>query len=313
MVSIYKTVDDKLTALDAPEKGCWINAVSPTQEEVTKIASQLSIEHDFIAAALDEEESARIESEDGQLLVVVDIPTVEQDVTDNAYVYATLPMGIVLTEDYIVTVCTREVPMIGDFITGKVKSFWTYKKTRFVLQLLYRNAVRFLTYLRQIDRSSLRFEKEMYKSMRNKEMIQLLRIEKSLVYFSTSLKSNEVVLEKLMRQELVKRYPDDEELLEDVIIENKQAIEMCNIYSNVLSATMEAMGSLISNNLNIVMKALTSITLVISVPTLIASLWGMNVGGIPLANHPQGFLIMCVAAVVISLVAAVVLLKHKMF
>lgn len=313
MVSIYKTVDDKLTALDAPEKGCWINAVSPTQEEVTKIASQLSIEHDFIAAALDEEESARIESEDGQLLVVVDIPTVEQDVTDNAYVYATLPMGIVLTEDYIVTVCTREVPMIGDFITGKVKSFWTYKKTRFVLQLLYRNAVRFLTYLRQIDRSSLRFEKEMYKSMRNKEMIQLLRIEKSLVYFSTSLKSNEVVLEKLMRQELVKRYPDDEELLEDVIIENKQAIEMCNIYSNVLSATMEAMGSLISNNLNIVMKALTSITLVISVPTLIASLWGMNVGGIPLANHPHGFLIMCVAAVVISLVAAVVLLKHKMF
>ena len=149
--------------------------------------------------------------------------------------------------------------------------------------------------------------------MRNKEMIQLLRIEKSLVYFSTSLKANEVVLEKLMRQELVKRYPEDEDLLEDVIIENKQAIEMCNIYSNVLSATMEAMGSLISNNLNIVMKALTSITLVISVPTLIASLWGMNVGGIPLAEHQYGFLIMCVISLLLSLAAAAVLMKRKMF
>lgn len=311
MISIYKTVDDSLAALSEPEKGCWVNLVSPTQDEVRQIASMLSIEQDFVAAALDEEESARIESDAGQLMIVVDIPTVDQE--NGAYVYATLPMGVVMTEDYIVTVCTREIPLIADFLTGKVKGFWTYKKTRFVLQLLYRNAVRFLTYLRQIDRSSLRFENEMYKSMRNKEMIQLLRIEKSLVYFSTSLKANEVVLEKLMRQELVKRYPEDEDLLEDVIIENKQAIEMCNIYSNVLSATMEAMGSLISNNLNIVMKALTSITLVISVPTLIASLWGMNVGGIPLAEHPYGFLIMCVISLLLSLAAAAVLMKRKMF
>lgn len=311
MISIYKTVDDSLAALSEPEKGCWVNLVSPTQDEVRQIASMLSIEQDFVAAALDEEESARIESDAGQLMIVVDIPTVDQE--NGAYVYATLPMGVVMTEDYIVTVCTREIPLIADFLTGKVKGFWTYKKTRFVLQLLYRNAVRFLTYLRQIDRSSLRFENEMYKSMRNKEMIQLLRIEKSLVYFSTSLKANEVVLEKLMRQELVKRYPEDEDLLEDVIIENKQAIEMCNIYSNVLSATMEAMGSLISNNLNIVMKALTSITLVISVPTLIASLWGMNVGGIPLAEHQYGFLIMCVISLLLSLAAAAVLMKRKMF
>lgn len=241
----------------------------------------------------------------------MDVPIV--DVDDGTDVYATLPIGIVMTEDCIVTVCTREMPLISDFATGKVKGFWTYKKTRFVLQLLYRNAVSFLSYLRQIDRSSLRFEKEMYKSMRNKEMIQLLRIEKSLVYFSTSLKANEVVLEKLMRQELIKRYPDDEDLLEDVIIENKQAIEMCNIYSNVLSATMEALGSLISNNLNIVMKALTSITLVISVPTLIASLWGMNVGGIPLSDNPHGFLIMCLISLMLALIAVVMLWRRKMF
>lgn len=311
MLSIYKTEDDKLSALDAPEKGCWVNLVAPTPEEVRRVADELSIEADFVSAALDEEESARIESESGQLLVVVDMPTVEED--NGAYVYATLPLGIVMTEDAIVTVCLRDMPLTAEFVTGKVKGFWTYKKTRFVLQLLYRNAVRFLAYLRQIERSSLRFEKEMYKSMRNKEMIQLLMIEKSLVYFSTSLKANEVVLEKLMRQELVKRYPDDEDLLEDVIIENKQAIEMCNIYSNVLSATMEAFGSLISNNLNIVMKILTSITLVISIPTLLASLWGMNVGGIPLANNPYGFWLMCGVALAMSLIAIVALMRRRMF
>lgn len=311
MISIYKTVDDRLTELEAPEKGCWIHLQAPTQEEVKRVAERLEVDADLIAAALDEEESARIESDDGQILVVVDMPTVEQD--DDSYVYATLPMGIVLTEDYIITVCLREALLINDFVTGKVKGFWTYKKTRFVLQMLYKNAVRFLAYLKQIERSSLRFEKEMYKSMRNKEMVQLLKMEKSLVYFSTSLKANEVVLEKLMRQELVKRYPDDEDLLEDVIIENKQAIEMCNIYSNVLSATMDAFGSLISNNLNIVMKALTSITLIISVPTLIASLLGMNVGGIPFANDPNGFYIVLVISLLISVVAAVVLVKRKMF
>ncbi len=311
MVSVYKTLDDKLEQLDVPEKGCWVNMTAPTHEEVFKIARRLNMDKDFLAAALDEEESARIESDDGRLLVVVDVPIV--DVDDGTDVYATLPIGIVMTEDCIVTVCTREMPLISDFATGRVKGFWTYKKTRFVLQLLYRNAVSFLSYLRQIDRSSLRFEKEMYKSMRNKEMIQLLRIEKSLVYFSTSLKANEVVLEKLMRQELIKRYPDDEDLLEDVIIENKQAIEMCNIYSNVLSATMEALGSLISNNLNIVMKALTSITLVISVPTLIASLWGMNVGGIPLSDNPHGFLIMCLISLMLALIAVVMLWRRKMF
>ncbi len=311
MVSIYKTTDDRLVKLNEPEKGCWINMTAPAEEEVRMLAEQLNLDKDFLSAALDEEESARIESDDGQLLVVVDVPTVDEE--GEAYVYATLPMGIVITEDYIVTVSTHDMSIISEFSSGKVKSFFTYKKTRFVLQLLYKNAVRFLSCLRQIDRSSLRFETEMYKSMRNKEMIQLLRIEKSLVYFSTSLKANEIVLEKLMRQELFKRYPDDEDLLEDVIIENKQAIEMCNIYSNVLSATMEAMGSLISNNLNIVMKALTSITLVISIPTLIASLWGMNVGGIPFSDNPHGFLIMCIIACVMALVAVIALLRRKMF
>ncbi len=311
MLSIYKTADEGLVALDAPEKGCWVNLVAPTPGEVERVAGELAIEPDFISAALDEEESARIDSDSGQLLVVVDMPTVEEE--NGAYVYATLPLGIVLTEDAIVTVCLREMPLIAEFATGKVRGFWTYKKTRFVLQLLYRNAIRFLAYLRQIERSSLRFEKEMYKSMRNKEMIQLLMIEKSLVYFSTSLKANEVVLEKLMRQELVKRYPDDEDLLEDAIIENKQAIEMCNIYSNVLSATMEAFGSMISNNLNIVMKVLTSITLVISIPTLLASLWGMNVGGIPLSGNPYGFWVMCGVALAMSAVAIVALMRHRMF
>lgn len=311
MVSIYKTTDDQLDKLNEPEKGCWINMIAPSNEEVSKLSEQLTLDKDFLSAALDEEESARIESDNGQLLVVVDVPTVGEE--GESYVYATLPMGIVITEDYIVTVSSHDTSIISEFFDGKVKDFFTYKQTRFVLQLLYKNAVRFLSCLRQIDRSSLRFEKEMYKSMRNKEMIELIRIEKSLVYFSTSLKANEIVLEKLMRQEFFKRYPDDEDLLEDVIIENKQAIEMCNIYSNVLSATMEALSSLISNNLNIVMKALTSITLVISIPTLVASLWGMNVGGIPLSVNPHGFMLMCIIAFAMALVAVIALFRHKMF
>ena len=159
MLSIYKTVDDQLTTLDAPEKGCWVNLTAPKPEEVQRVANELQIEPDFISAALDEEESRRESTaKTGQLLDVVDVPTVEED--NGAYVYATLPVGIVLTENVIVTVCLREMPLILEFTMGKVKGFWTYKKTRFVLQLLYRNAVTFLAHLRQIERSSLRLRRK---------------------------------------------------------------------------------------------------------------------------------------------------------
>ncbi len=180
-----------------------------------------------------------------------------------------------------------------------------------LLQILYRNSVLFLSYLKQIDKNSTRVEQELHKSLKNQELIQMLKLEKSLVYFATSLKSNEVVMEKLMRMSFIKKYPDDMELLEDVIIENKQAIEMCNIYRDILSGTMNAFASVISNNLNIVMKLLTSITIILSIPTLIASLWGMNVG-VPFANNPFGFVIVIAISVLIALGSAVVMVRKNM-
>ena len=310
MLQIFKSVDDTLTTLEAPEKGCWVHMTAPTQEEVASVAASLQLEADFLNAALDEEESPRIEMEDGQTLVLVDIPMVE--VEGKTYVYATIPFGIILSEDSIVTVCLQESSIIRDFTDGRVRGFWTFKRSRFVLQLLYRNASRFLAYLRQLDRASTPVEQELHKSMRNKELIQMLTIEKSLVYFSTSLKSNEVVLEKLLRQEFIRKYPEDADLLQDVIIENKQAIDMCSIYKDVLSGTMDAFASVISNNLNIVMKVLTSITLVISIPTLIASFMGMNVP-MPLAGNPYGFWIVAGISAVVSLVSIAILYRKKMF
>ncbi len=227
-------------------------------------------------------------------------------------IYSTIPLGIILIGDSIVTICLKDSPIIRDFIENKVKTFYTFKKTRFILQILYRNAIKYLQYLKQIDKESSRIENELHKSMKNKELIQLLALEKSLVYFSTSLKANELVLEKLMRQENIKNYPEDAELLEDVIIENKQAIEMARIYSDILSGTMDAFASVISNNLSIVMKFLASVTIVMAIPTMIASFFGMNVL-VPLGSNPYAFAYILSGTLLFCLIAAVAMAKRKMF
>ena len=199
----------------------------------------------------------------------MDIPSIEERNDKDWYV--TIPMGIITTEEVIITVCLEETPVLGAFMDGRVRDFHTYMKTRFILQVLYKNASLFLQYLRIIDKKSGVIEEKLHKSTKNRELIELLELEKSLVYFTTSLRSNEVVLEKLMRNEKIKKYPEDTDLLEDVIIENKQAIEMANIYSGILSGTMDAFASVISNNLNIVMKFLATITIVMSIPTMVSS------------------------------------------
>jgi magnesium transporter len=240
----------------------------------------------------------------------VDIPYVESE--GSGYVYSTIPMGIILVDEVIITVCTRETPIITDFTEERIRNFWTFKRTRFILQLLHRNASRFLAYLKQIDKASMHVQEMLEKSSRNQELLQMMKLEKSLVFFSTSLKGNEMVMEKLLRLEGIQKYPDDADLLEDVIIENKQAIEMCNIYRDIMSGTMDAFASIISNNLNIVMKVLTSLTVVLSIPTLFASLWGMNVG-VPFQNSPFGFWIVIAITVLASLAAFMALWKRKVF
>lgn len=310
MFKIYRTDDEQINEIEKYEPDCWIHMVAPTSQELSDVCEQTGAEIDFLRAPLDEEERSRIETENNQTLILVD--TVFAQTDDDEEEYVTIPMGIVLMEKCIITVCLKDVPVLRDFVKGRVRSFSTKKRSRFILQVLYRNAVRFLYYLRKIDRKSNYIEDELHKSMKNKELISMFKLEKSLVYFSTSLKGNEAVLERLLRMSFIRQYPDDTDLLEDVIIENKQAIEMCTIYRDILSGTMNALASLISNNLNVVMKILTLITIIMTIPTIIASLWGMNVA-VPFGDNPAGFWIVVGICGLFSVVAAIIMRRKKMF
>ena len=310
MIKLFRTLNETLLQLQELENNIWVNMVNPTESEIQKISDKFNIPTDYLKAALDEEERARIEVDTDCILILVDVPM--NELHEDNKIYTTLPLGIILSGENIITVCTKELPLISDFMSGRVKSFYTFKKSRFILQLLFKNATYYLQYLKQIDRMSSNIEKELHKSLKNKELIQLLDLEKSLVYFSTSLRSNEIVLEKMLKLDAIKKYPEDQDLLEDVIIENKQAIEMANIYSNILSGTMDAFASVISNNLNMVMKFLTSVTIVLTIPTMIASFFGMNVK-IPLSNQPFAFGIIIAISFAVSGVLALFMVRKKMF
>lgn len=278
MIQIFKTLDDKplkLVPLDNIEPGCWINIVAPSEEELILISKKASVPLELLNASLDDEETSRIDIEDDILSVIVDIPFTEME--DNSLTYDTYPLSIIHSEHILITVCLKNSKILTDFINGKVKTFFTYKKSRFTLQILSRVSTYFLLYLRQIDKKSLMIEKRLHKSMKNRELIQLHSLEKSLVYFSTSLKANEITLEKMLKLDIIQKYEEDKDVLEDVIIENKQAIEMTEIYSNILASTMDFFASVISNNLNIVMKVLASVTILMSIPTMISGIMGMNI------------------------------------
>lgn len=287
MIEFYKTKNNTTFKVNQPEPGCWINVVSPSEEEKNYLIEDVGILSEFINASLDAEESSRIDYDDDydQVLIIFDYPSAE-DTSDEydgtTLQYTTLPLGIIITQDHIITICLSENYNIDDFAEGKIKGINTNQKTRFLLLLLLRISQRYLIYLRQIDRLSSLTEQRLHKSMQNKELIQMLGLEKSLVYFSTSLKTDEITLNKIMRGKLIQLYEDDQDLIEDVLIEIHQAIEMCNIYSNILSGTMDAFASVISNNLNIVMKVLTVITIVMAIPNIIFSFYGMNVSGLPI-------------------------------
>ncbi len=311
MLNIYKSMENETISLDKVEKGAWINLVNPTEDEIATISESLKIPLEHLKAALDEEERARIEVDKECTVVLIDIPVASKDTSKNG-IYYTIPLGVIINNENIVTVSLRENSVITRFLENKVKSFQTFKKTRFLLQILYRSSRDYLQYLRNIDKASDVIESRLHKSLKNEELIQLLELEKSLVYFSTSLKGNEIVLEKIHKANLVKMYPDDVELLEDVIIENKQAIEMANIYSNILSGTMDAYASVISNNLNMVMKFLTSVTIIISIPTMVASFFGMNVD-VPFENNPHAFLIIFMISMWVSVVLSIIMVRKKLF
>ena len=314
MLEFYKTFEDGITKkIDAPQHGCWISAIAPTQQEIDYLINEIGVLPEFVKASLDEEESSHIDYDDdeAQTLVIVDYPNADEDdaADENTLLYTTLPLGVVIMKGYIVTICLYDNLNVEDMAKGRIRGMNTDMKTRFLLLLLLKIAQRFLIYLRQIDRVSSRTEKRLHQSMRNQELIQMLGLEKSLVYFSTSLKTDEVTLNKIMRGKLIKLYEEDQDLLEDVLIEIHQAIEMCNIYSNILSGTMDAFASVISNNLNIVMKVLTVITIVMAIPNIIFSFYGMNVNGF----DGTMWWIPALIAIVACIIATLIFKKKDMF
>lgn len=310
MIRYYKTIDNKLEKLNSFEEGCWINLVEPNQSEINEIANLLNIDIDSIKSALDEEERSRIDVEDNHTLILIDIPVDESD--DKSSHYTTIPLGIILLENALLTVCTAQTKILNDFIVGHIKEFYTYKKARFILQILYKNATYYLLYLRRINKMTIEIEREIHKSMKNKELVQLLELEKSLVYFSTSLKAIELVLNKMLRTSTIKRYSEDEDLLEDVIIENRQALEMASIYGDILSRIMDAFSAIINNNQNNVMQLLTVVTLILSIPTMISGYFGMNVEGLPFSTDPNGFWIILFISTIICLILSILLSKNKL-
>ena len=314
LLKIYNTdiETDKTEEIKEFKKGSWINLVNPSENEIKKVCENINIQEDFIRDALDYEEKARIDQEDDDntTLFVVDVPIIEK--SDDNDIYTTMPLGmIVVRDDFFVTISLKKNKVIDDFEKKKIKNFQTYKKTRFIFQILYLNSSYYLDYLKKINKETEIAEYILKNSMKNKELLKLLSLEKGLVYFTTSLKSNELVMEKTMRGKIVKLYEEDEEILEDAIIENRQAIEMAQIYRDILNGTMDAYASIISNNLNGVMKFLTSITIILAVPTMISSFWGMNVE-LPFQHNSMGFVIMIFIAVITTLLVTWWLNKKDM-
>ena len=313
MFRMYNTdlITNKTEEVTEYKRGNWINMIAPSDEEIQTVCENLKIQEDFIRYALDPEERARIdyEEDDGTTLILADVPIIESD--EDPKEYSTIPVGFIIVRDeYFITVSLIENEVIRRMNPMINRSVATYKKSRLVLQCLYVNSEIYLNLLKTINRETEIAEKELRQTRKNKSLLRLLSLEKSLVYFTTSLKANEVVMERMNRGKVIKLYEEDEDLLEDVLIENKQAMEMSKIYSDILSGVMDAYSSIRSNNLNGVMKILTAITIIISVPTMISSFWGMNVR-VPMQDNPWGFAIIIVASVLIGIIVTLVLKKKN--
>ena len=313
MFRMYNTdlITNKTEEVTEYKRGNWINMIAPSDEEIQTVCENLKIQEDFIRYALDPEERARIdyEEDDGTTLILADVPIIESD--EDQKEYSTIPVGFIIVRDeYFITVSLMENEVIRRMNPMINRSVATYKKSRLVLQCLYVNSEIYLNLLKTINRETEIAEKELRQTRKNKSLLRLLSLEKSLVYFTTSLKANEVVMERMNRGKVIKLYEEDEDLLEDVLIENKQAMEMSKIYSDILSGVMDAYSSIISNNLNGVMKVLTAITIIISVPTMISSFWGMNVR-VPMQDNPWGFAIILIASILIGVIVTIVLKKKN--
>ncbi len=312
MIDFYRTDDRVLHELSDAEAGCWIKLTTPTLEECASVSERYDIDIADIRAALDDEESSRIAMEDNYTLILVDIPSAE--VRNNRHSYTTIPLGIILTDEIVITVCAEETAVLRSFIEQRIREFSTKKQMRFTYQILYNACMVYQSLLRSIDRKRTEIEERIDQNTEDVDLVDLHELESNLVYFATSLRANGVVLDRLTRYGRLRLYEEDQELLEDVIIENRQAIEMTQIYRDIINGTRELLSTVINNRLNNAMKLLAAITIVMSIPTIISGLYGMNVSssGMPLANSPYGFGIICLVTLLICIIAMVILGKKRM-
>ena len=312
MLNIFKTDESVIRKLSDYEDGVWVQLIDPTGKELSQVAKQYDLEINDLAMALDEEESSRISLEDGYTLILVDIPSPE--VRHERKMYTTIPLGIILKQNAIITICREQTPVLEVFVRNKLRSFSTKKKMRFIYQMLLKSSSMYQMYLRGIDKKRVEIEERAGKDTKDGDIIELHELESTLVYFATSLSANSIVLERLKRYKRIEQYPEDMELLEDVMVEYQQAIEMTVIYRDVIDGTRDLLTSIINNKLNNVMKYLTSITLVMAIPTIISGIYGMNVGEewMPFANTPHGFTIICGIIIIICIITLWILKKKKM-
>ena len=313
MTKIYLTQDGVTDIISEPTKDCWICMTNPSEEELERIQDLYNIDPDDLSAALDEEETSRIDVEDGYTLILIDIPTVEVRNDKNRYV--TIPLGIILLQDSIITVCLEDTPLLNLFTGKRASQFSTHMKSRFIFQILFANAKLYLRYLRSINKQSESLEKSLHDSTENSVLIDMMELGKSLLYFTTSLKATDTVLDKLTKTPTIKRYPEDEELLEDVIVENHQALEMSEIYSGILNGMMDAYASIISNNMNVVQKFIAVATVILSIPNIVFGAYGMNLAmeGMPLARSKYAFLLIIIISVILSYITYLYFQKKKMY
>ena len=313
MLKIYKTstVEKKIKKIKKITTDSWISLVSPTTDEIDKVVEKTKVDKDLILKMLDIEELPRVEQSGNATLVVIDTPFLEE--AEDAHVYSTYPLGIIITNNnYVITVSPKKNYILDDFIKNKVKDFRTAKKVRFLIQILLKTSNYYQRALKQVNKDIEKKEAVLKKSTENEDLLDLLEVEKTLVYFITSLKANDLVLDKLSKGTIFQLYETDLDLLEDAIIENKQAIEMSSIYRDILSSITETYATVVSNNLNNVMKFLAGATIVLSIPTMISSFMGMNV---PLGNFAtmgEAFLLLSILSVILSVIIAIILKKKNM-
>jgi magnesium transporter len=302
MINIYRSSEAGLKAIPRPRPDCWVNLVDPTPAEIELTERALRVPHDLLTPALDPDELPRMERNGGHTLILLRVPNAPPPPAEIPHI--TLPLGILLGPRGVVTICRAEVGVIRELLSAPGLS--PAKRVRFLLHALFATSRRFLSHLREINRSVDTLEDRLEASLRNRELLQLLKYQKSLVLFTTALKANEILLRKLERAKTFDAFPEDADLLDDVLTEVQQAIEMTNISSNILSQMMDAFASIISNNLNVVMKVLTSATIILAVPAVFGTFFGMNVPLPFSAIHPASFWVILTLAVAAAGVVLVV-------